>query len=136
MHEKHKLGLSNQKSIHCRAWAALQPHQVKKCSDAFWNMPTVNAAMRRNALNFRYGQQKLAFMRTQAYMSGEGIARDHRCPLCRQEDSGADILGGCLCRDVKKQYIARHDKAMRAVVQAFTKGEGFDPIVERGLLQR
>ena len=42
----------------------------------------------------------------------------------RQEDSGGhidDILGGCLHREMKKLYIARHDKAMRAVVQAFTK---------------
>jgi len=126
VHDKHKLGLSNQKSIYCQAWAALQPHRVEKCSDAFWNMPTVNAAMRRNALNFRYGQlynKKLAFMRKQAYIPGEGIARDIRCPLCRQEDSGGHILGGCLHRDMKKQYIARHDKAMRAVVQAFTKGQ-------------
>lgn len=85
----------------------------------------VNAAMRRSALNFRYRQlynKKLAFMRKQAYMSGEGIARDSRCPLCRQQDSGGHIAGGCLHRDMKKQYIARHDKAMRAVVQAFTKG--------------
>ena len=125
VHDKHKLGLSNQKSIYCQAWAALQPHRVAKCSDAFWNMPTVNAAMRRSALNFRYGQlynKKLAFMRKQAYMPGEGVARDSRCPLCRQADSGGHILGGCLHRDMKKQYIARHDKAMRAVVQAFTKG--------------
>ena len=125
VHDKHKLGLSNQKSIYCQAWAALQPHRVKDYSDAFWNMPTVTADMRRNALNFRYGQlynKKLAFMRKQAYMSGEGIARDTCCPLCRQADSGGHILGGCLHKDMKKQYIARHDKAMRAVVQAFTNG--------------
>ena len=61
-------------------------------------------------------------MRKQAYLAGDGIARDRACPLCRQEESGGHILGACLHKDMKKQYIARHDKAMRAVVQAFTKG--------------
>ena len=31
VHDKHKLGLSNQKSIYCQAWATLQPHRVGKC---------------------------------------------------------------------------------------------------------
>jgi len=90
--------MSNQKVHILQTWAALQPHRVQKCSDAFWNMPTANAATRRNTLNFRYGQlynKKLAFMRKQAYMPGEGIARESRCPLCRQPDSGGHILGGC-----------------------------------------
>ena len=65
-------------------------------------------------------------MRKQAYMSSEGIARDGcyqgSLKVCRQEESGGHILG-CLhrCLDMKKQYIARYDKAMRVVVQAFTK---------------
>ena len=123
VHDKHKLSLSNHKTIYCKHGQHSSPTELRKCSDAFWNMPTVNAAMRRNALNFNYGQlynKKLAFMRKQAYMPGEGIARDSRWPLCRQEDSGGH--GGCSHTHMKKQYIARHDKAMRAVVQAFTKG--------------
>ena len=61
-------------------------------------------------------------------MLSEGIARDgcyRGClKVCRQGESGGHILGGSLHRslDVKKQYIARYDKAMRVVVQAFTKG--------------
>ena len=81
--------------------------------------------------------KKLAFMRKQAYLAGDGIARDRACPLCRQEDSGGHILGACLLKDMKTQYIARHDKAMRAVVQAFTKGRhgGFYLIADVGHLE-
>ena len=41
-----------------------------------------------------------------------------------EEDSGGHILGACLHKDMNKQYIARHDKAIRAVVQAFTNLKG------------
>ncbi|KAL3132038.1 hypothetical protein ABBQ32_008656 [Trebouxia sp. C0010 RCD-2024] len=88
-------------------------------------MPTVNAAMRRSTLNFKYGQlynKKLAFMRKQAYMPGRGIARDSHWPLCRQADSGGHILEGYLHAHMKKQCVARHDKAIRAMVQAFNQG--------------
>jgi len=32
-------------------------------------------------------------------------------------------FGSCMHPDMSKQYIARHDKAMRTVIQAFTKGQ-------------
>ena len=85
----------------------------------------MNASMKRSVINYRNGQlynKKLACMRKQAYLPGEGIARDWHCPLCKQDDSGGHILGGCIHQDMKKLYIARHDKAMRTVMQAFTKG--------------
>ena len=46
-------------------------------------------------------------------------------------------LGGCLHKDIKKQYIARNDKAIRAKVQAFTKGKhgGFCLIADVGHLE-
>ena len=125
VHDKHKLGMSNQRSVYFQAWKKVQPHRVMKHSDAFWGMASVNASMKRSVINYRNGQlynKKLACMRKQAYLPGEGIARDWHCPLCKQDDSGGHILGGCIHRDMKKLYIARHDKAMRTVMQAFTKG--------------
>ena len=115
---------TKQKSIHCQAWAALQPQRVEECNDAFWTMPTVNAAMRRPSeawVNFRYGHCTTVMTRSWPLCGSKHTCQvrvllDSRCPLCRQEDSGGHILGGCLHRDMKKQYIARHDKAMRAVV--------------------
>ena len=126
IHGKHKLGMSNQHSIYYQAWAKVLPHHVKICSDAFWHMPSISEPMKRNAVNYRNGQlynKKLACMRKQAYLPWEGIARDSRCPLCSDEDSWGRVLGGCLHGDMKKQYIARHDKAMRAVVQTFTRSK-------------
>ena len=117
VHENHRLGMSNQRSVYFQAWTKIQPHRLKKHSDAFWNIPSITASMRRNVLNFRNGQlwnKKLACMRKQAYMPGESMARNSPCPLCRQEDSGGHILGKCLHQDMSKQYIARHDKAIAA----------------------
>ena len=58
-------------------------------------------------------------------MPGQPIARDACCPLCRGDDSQSHmyIFGSCMHPDMSKQYIARHDKAMRTVIQAFTKGQ-------------
>ena len=57
------------------------------------------------------------------YMPGHPITRDTRCPLCRGDDSQGHIFGSCMHSDMSKQYIARHDKAMRTVIQTFTKGQ-------------
>ena len=58
-----------------------------------------------------------------SYMPGQPIARDTRCPLCRGDDTQGHIFESCMHPDMSKQYIARHDKAMRTVIQAFTKGQ-------------
>ncbi len=58
-----------------------------------------------------------------SYMPGQPMARDTRCPLCRGHDSQGHIFGSCMHPDMSKQYIARHYKAMRTVIQAFTKGQ-------------
>ncbi len=69
--------------------------------------------------------KNIAFKRLMPYMPGQPIARDTRprCPLCRGDDSQGHIFGSCMHPDMSKQYIARHDKAMRTVIQAFTKGQ-------------
>lgn len=112
--------------IYVRSWANHSPTGSNKYSAAFWNMQSVIEHMKGNTINCRNGQlcnEKLAYMRKQAYMPGQGIAKNSVCPLCRQEDSGGHNPGGCLHRDMKKQYTASHDKAMRAVLQACTKSK-------------
>jgi len=46
-----------------------------------------------------------------------------QCPLCRGDDSQGHIFGSCMHPDMSKQYIARHDKAVRTIIQAFTTGQ-------------
>lgn len=91
VHDKHRL--DNRTSTYHRAWAGLHPYRVKKCSNAIWIMLTVTYAMKKDVLNCRCEQlyNKLAFMRKQAYMSGEGTAKDRACPLCRQKDAGGHV---------------------------------------------
>ena len=55
-------------------------------------------------------------------MPGQPIARDTHC-ICRGDDSWGRIFGSCMHPDMSKQYIARRDKAVRTVIQAFTKGQ-------------
>ena len=57
------------------------------------------------------------------YMPGQPITMDTQCAVCRGDDSQGHIFGSCMHPDISKQYIARHDKAMRTVIQAFTKGQ-------------
>ncbi len=56
-------------------------------------------------------------------MPGQQIAMDRRCPLCRGDHSQGHIVWSYMHPDMSKQYIARHGKAMRTVIQAFTKGQ-------------
>ncbi len=80
----------------------------------------------RNIFKYRTGQiwdKNIAFKRRMSYMPGQSIARDTRCPLCRGDDSQGHIFGSCMHPDMSKQYIARYDKAMRTVIQAFIKGQ-------------
>ena len=82
--------------------------------------------MKNNTFKYRMGQfwnKKLAFQRNMPYLPGQAVAMNARCPLCQGDDSGGHILGGCKHKDMTKQFIARHDKAMRAVIQSFTKGK-------------
>ena len=106
-HDVHKLGQSNKDAIY------------------FHGMQSITESMNRNTFKFRTGQvwnSQLARQRQQPYRPGEGICQDARCPLCHGEDSGGHVLGGCMHKDMTSQFIARHDKAMRSVIQSFTKG--------------
>jgi len=126
LHDKHKLGQSNQKSLYFQLWDKVQPFRVKPHSDALWTMPSIPESHKRNIFKHRTGQtwnENMAFQRHVPYMPGQSIAMDTCCPLCRGDDSQGHIFGSCMHPDMSKQYIARHDKAMRTVIQAFTKGQ-------------
>ncbi len=102
----------------------MQPFRVKPHSDALWTMPSIPESHKRNIFKYRTGQiwnKNMAFKRHVPYMPGQPITRDTRCPLCRGDDSQGHIFGSCMHPDMSKQYTARHDKAMRTVIQAFTK---------------
>ena len=104
----------------------MQPFRVKPHSDALWTMPLIPESHKRNIFKYRTGQiwnKNIAFKRRMSYMPGQPIARDTRCSLCRGDDSQGHIFESCMHPDMSKQYIARHDKAMRTVIQAFTKGQ-------------
>ena len=126
LHDKHELGQSKQDSLYFQLWDKVQPFRVKPHSDALWTMPSIPESHKRNIFKYRTGQvwnKNIAFKRRMPYMPGQPIARDTRCPLCRGDDSQGHIFGSCMHPDMSKQYIARHDKAMRTVIQASTKGQ-------------
>ncbi len=126
LHDKHKLGQSNQISVHFQLWDKVQPFRFKPYSDALWTMPSIPESHKRNIFEYRTGQiwnKSMAFQRHVLYMPGQAIAMDTRCSLCRGDDSEGHISGSCVHPDMSKQYIARHDKAMRTDIQAFTKGQ-------------
>ncbi len=78
-------------------------------------MSSIPDSHTRNIFKYRTGQiwnKNTTFKRRVPYMPGQPIARDTRCPLCRGDYSQGHIFA-----------IYRHDKAMRSVIQAFTKGQ-------------
>jgi hypothetical protein len=44
------------------------------------------------------------------------------CPLCRGDDGGSHILGGCTHRRLKAAYIARHNHAVQKIAKAVSQG--------------
>ncbi len=104
----------------------MQPFRVKPHSNVLWTMPSIPESHKRNIFKYRTGQiwnKNMAFQRHVPYMPGQPRARDTCCPLCRGDDSQGHMFGSCMHPDMSKQYIARHDKAMRTIIQAFTKGQ-------------
>jgi ribonuclease HI/exonuclease III len=51
-----------------------------------------------------------------------GRAVSAACPLCGCLDSSGHILGGCQHRDMKSQYIKRHDEAVKLICKAIMNG--------------
>jgi len=90
-------------------------------------MPSIPESHKRNIFKYRTGHiwnKNRVFKRHKSYLPGQPIARDTRCPLCRGDDSQGHIFGSCMHPDMSKQYIVRHDKAMRTVIKAFTNLKG------------
>ena len=69
-----------------------------------------------------YTDACLVYISVGMYLSGEPIAKDTRCPLCGDPDSG-HMLGHCQHKELKALYIARHDKAMREIIKEVRKGQ-------------
>ncbi len=137
LHDKHKLGQTKQDSLYFQLWDKVQPFRVKPHNDALWTMPSIPESHKINIFNYRTGQiwnNNIAFKRHMPYMPGQPIARDTHCPLFRGDDSQGHIFGSCMHSEMSKQYIARHDKAMRTVIQAFTK-EQYYQIADVGKIE-
>ena len=118
MHAKHRLGQSNQESIYYKAWKAVLPYRDPKHSDSFRTTSGVSEAAVVTIDKCRtgtLGNNKRLFMM--------GKLPHKKCPLCKHDDSIGHIMGACAHPDLRKQYIARHDKAARMLVQAFIKGK-------------
>ena len=117
MHDKYRLGQSNQESIYYQAWKSIWPYRDNRHSDLFRNMPNITENMKATIDKCRtgiLGNNKLLHQR--------GKAADNRCPLCQMENSIGHIMNGCKHPDMKKQHISRHDKAVRMLISAMIKG--------------
>ena len=140
IHSKLRLGQSNQDSVWFKAWQDILEYTEPKYTNAFWNMPQVTGPMITNLLKCRQGNlwtMKLAFQRNMAYMKGLPNATTDQCPLCHMPDSTGHMLGGCMHREMKAMYIARHDKAMRQVLKQVLQGKhgGYYVIADVGTLE-
>ena len=121
---QHQCGYTN-KTIYTKAWDDTQKVALGNLSNGMWNDPDISTKALINTLKYRYGQlwnKKKAFQQRTSYLPGEPIARNTRCPICREPDSGGHILGGCLHKEMKAMYIKRHDTASRVVLNACSKG--------------
>ncbi len=103
------------------SYGARCSHSESSHSDKLWTMPSIPESHNRNIFKCKTCQtwnKNIAFKRRMSYMPGQPIARDAQCPLCRGDDSQGHIFGSCMHPDMSKQYIGRHDKAIRTVIQA------------------
>ena len=126
VHDKLRLGQSNQDSVYFKAWQDVYGHMAPEYSNAFWNMPEIASNKITNLLKTRQGNtwtMKLAMQRNMAYRRGQPKATHDRCPLCNKSDSAGHMLGGCSHKEMKALYIARHDKAMRKLLKQVLSGK-------------
>ncbi|DBB06997.1 TPA: hypothetical protein ACH3X1_011588 [Trebouxia sp. C0004] len=83
LHDKHRLGQSNQDSLYFQLWDKVQPFRVKPHSDALWTTPSIPESHKRNIFKYRTGQvwnKNMAFKRHMPYMPGAANSQRHTLP--------------------------------------------------------
>ena len=121
LHDKHKLGQSKRDSLSFSYGTGCSPlkssHTVMRCG------PCRQSQNHTRGTSSNTGQVTSGIRTWPSRDVCHTCPGNTRCPLCRGDDSQGHIFGSCMHPDMSKQYIARHDKAVRTVIQAFTKGQ-------------
>lgn len=82
-----------------------------------------------NAIKIRYNQVYTAassLMFKRPYMQGQPTKCETNtggCPICKGQDSVGHILGACKHTTTPARYVARHNKAVTTIYDAYDTGK-------------
>ena len=97
MHDKYRLGQSNQESKYYQAWKSIWPHRDSRHSNLFRNMPNVTENM-----TATIGKCRTGVLGNNKLLHQRGKAANSKCPLCQMEDSIGRIMTACKHPDMEK----------------------------------
>ena len=87
-------------------------------SAAHWTICDIGA----NILNMKL-ENGIVWNRAKAHQCYPEKCTSSKCPHCSREDGCSHIYGGCLHKEMKALYIARHNAAVLKIYEAIQKGE-------------
>ena len=115
MHEKHRMGTSNQETVYYKAWRDCKVPIHGKMSNAYFKSAKLSRKEICNVLRLRTGglyTQKLAYRFKHAPTD--------RCLLCGQQDGGHHAVSAC--PKMSKVVTLRHNEMARILTQAISQG--------------
>ena len=120
-----RLGNAKTDGIYAQNWEKTAPTLHKESSN-FWHLP-IPWSTKITTHRLRWGHfwnRKLAYRYGLKYAQETSPPTSCTCPICHQgPDGGSHILAGCRHPNMTGAYINRHDKAVKAIQGAITKGE-------------
>ena len=118
MQAVHRLGSADPtKSLYASLWRDTAKTALRGPSNAFATDPKVTHVQRRTVWAYRTGTLFNRKLEQRWFKSGDGL-----CPLCKREDGGGHIAGGCLDSRMRGMYTARHNAVARVLLKAVAKG--------------
>ena len=84
LHNKHKLGQSNQDAKYVQYWRNVQEHVLADISNGYWDETTITDPAKRNTNKYKWGQlwhMGKAWLYKVPYMKGQDVVRNCNCPV-------------------------------------------------------
>ena len=119
-------GMAKTDGIYSSLWKNASPHLHPPCSAHFWTSSAHTWKEKVQLFKARWGHlwsRKLAYRYRKAYARETQPPTSGHCPHCTGNHDGAShMLAGCPHPKFKASYISRHDRAVKLLQTALSKG--------------
>ena len=121
----HRLGSADPtQSLYATLWRETARTALPGPSNSFASDPQVTHVQRRTVWAYRTGTLFNRKLEQRWFKTGDGL-----CPLCKQQDGGGHIAGGCLDPRMRGMYTARHNSRSQQQANAEKQHEQLEALL-------